>query len=77
MTIRDIPDGYWSMTSGRRPWDDQDCAETFKTRILVEPGKTREPTSEEMEQLPCLDTACEAEEIFGLDYLERFAAGRE
>lgn len=55
--------------------------EPFGTRILVEPGKTREPTKKEERQIKRMQTlledACEAEELFELDELERFAEGKD
>lgn len=54
----------------------------FKTRILERPGKTREATKQEelefVEKVkPLLEAACEAEELFDLDYLERYAEGKD
>lgn len=53
----------------------------FQTRILVEPGKTLEPTKEEERRIKrvqtLLEDACEAEELFELDELERFSEGKD
>jgi hypothetical protein len=71
---------FWAIGRDRRPWPEEDN-EPFPVRILITPGRTEKPTDRQLREIersqPLLEMACRAEEIFDLDYLERFAAGRE